>query len=41
MSIKWIIGLMTAFVILTLLSGIIEMQYLGGNAGVLRNIMEA
>jgi len=32
---------MTSFVILTMLSGIIEMQYLGGKAGVLQNIMDA
>ena len=42
MSIKWIIGLMTAFVILTILSGIIEMQYLGtSDAGILHNIITA
>ena len=42
MSIKWIIGLMTAFIILSLLSGIIEMQYLGtSDAGILNSIITA
>ena len=42
MSIKWIIGLMTAFVFLSLLSGVMEMQYLGtSDAGILHNIITA
>jgi len=40
MSIKWVIALMTGFVILSLLSGIIEMQYLEpGETGVLQTIL--